>query len=283
MENDEILNNDPEIENAIPAAEPVTPEAENTQETEALPSDDGEDYGNLDICPNCLEPNTENLAVCKYCGMPLHKGVNPDAFAARETEEELAANRAAAVPEPPKKQKKQENGFRRVMPWLGLYLIYYAITGCFDINRQIKAAEAEGQTVNTTLAYASQAIWLAAGLMMAWPLIKKGYRKLRHLPDEEESEEQAETENTEASENAGAAADAERDENADALPNAAGEETETKVSDDEADEVSGQETNAEQAELSESTEEAPQEPDTAENRLINEDGTEEENADANWL
>ena len=76
MENNEVLNNEPDMENAVPEAEPVTPEA--------LPSEDGEDYGNLDICPNCLEPNTENLAVCKYCGMPLHQGADPDAFAAQE-------------------------------------------------------------------------------------------------------------------------------------------------------------------------------------------------------
>ncbi len=277
MENNEILNNDQDVENAVPAAELMSPDAESAQEAEALPSEDGEDYGNLDICPNCLEPNTENLAVCKYCGMPLHKGADPDAFAAKETEEELAANRAAAVPEPPKKQEKQENGFRRVMPWLGLYLIYYAITGCFDINRQIKAAEAEGQTVNTTLAYGSQVIWLAAGLMMAWPLIKKGWRKLRHLPDEDETE----TENTEVSEEAGAAA--EREESADVLPEAAGEEKEDEVSDDAADETSGQESNAEAAEPSGTMDDVPQDHDTAENRLINEDGTEEENADANWL
>ncbi|MBQ6503342.1 MAG: hypothetical protein IJI57_05465 [Flexilinea sp.] len=246
------------------------PGLDNTEETE--------EYANLDICPNCLEPNTENLAVCKYCGMPLHKGVDPDSFTAQETEEELAANRAAAVPEQPKKQKKQENGFRRVMPWLGLYLIYYAITGCFDINRQIKAAEAEGQTVNTALAYGAQVIWLAAGLLMAWPLIKKGWRKLRHLPDEDETEEQTETDNTEVSGETGTAA--ERDENSEALPEAAGEETGPEASGDEADETSELEADAEPADVND---EVPQEPDTTENRLINEDGTEEENADANWL
>ena len=281
MENDEILNNEADIENAVPAAEPVTRDTDSTQETEKLPSEDGDNYGNLDICPNCLEPNTEKLAVCKYCGMPLHQGADPDAFAAKETEEELAANRAAAVPEPPKKQKKQESGFRRVMPWLGLYLIYYAITGCFDINRQIKAAEAEGQTVNTALAYGSQVIWLAAGLMMAWPLIKKGYRKLRHLPDEDEAEEQVETENAEVSEEAETAA--ERGESADVLPEASGEETEGEGSDNGADDVTEQQANADPAAPSETTDDVPQDPDNTENRLINEDGTEEENADANWL
>ena len=281
MENNELLNNEPEIENVIPDAEPVSPEVETVQEPEALPSDDGEDYGNLDICPNCLEPNTENLAVCKYCGMPLHQGADPDTFTAQETEAELAANRAAAVPEPPKKQKKQENGFRRVMPWLGLYLIYYAITGFFDVSRQIKAAQAEGQPVNEGLAYFSQVIWLAAGLLMAWPLIKKGYRKLRHLPEEDEVEEQAETENAETAE-VTAAEDAE---SPDALPEAVTEETEADdvIDASDSDEVPEPETYAETAEPSEAPEELPQDADDAQNRLINEDGTEEENADANWL
>ena len=280
MENNELSNNEPEIENVIPDAEPVSSEAETVQEPEALPSDDGEDYGNLDICPNCLEPNTENLAVCKYCGMPLHQGADPDAFTAQETEAELAANRAAAVPEPPKKQKKQENGFRRVMPWLGLYLIYYAITGFFEVSRQIKAAQAEGQPVNEALAYFSQVIWLAAGLLMAWPLIKKGYRKLRHLPEEDEVEEQAEAGNAEAAEETEAAA--ENDETPDALPEAAAEEADVEEYVDEADEVPEPETYSEPAEPSEAAEELPQDDDT-QNRLINEDGTEEENADANWL
>ena len=145
---------------------------------------------NLEICPNCLEPNPDDLAVCSYCGMPLHP-VNEDKDAVMtEDEQTLAAARAEAVPTEKKPEKKKEqNGFRRVMPWIGLYLIYYAITGCFDMQRQIKAAQEAGQEVNTALAYFSQLIWFAAGLLMAWPLVKKGWRKLRHLPDEEEEEQ----------------------------------------------------------------------------------------------
>lgn len=182
MENDETLNKD------------------QASETDVIPSDSGEGTGNMDICPNCLEPNTEDLAVCKYCGMPLHQGADVEAYEMTESEEELARNRAEAVPEEKKPAKKQESGFRRVMPWLGLYLIYYAITGCIDINRQIKQAAEEGQTVNAPLAYGAQVIWFAAGVMMAWPLIKKGYRKLRHLPDPEETEEPAEAETAENAE-----------------------------------------------------------------------------------
>ena len=146
---------------------------------------------NLEICPNCLEPNDDDLAVCRYCGQPLNPDAEPaDLSAMPEDEKTLEANRAAAVPEK-KPAKKQESGFRRVMPWLGLYLIYYAITGCFDMRRQIKAAVEAGQEVNTLLAYLSQGIWFVAGLLMAWPLIKKGYRKLRHLPEEDEEPAEA--------------------------------------------------------------------------------------------
>ena len=157
---------------------------------------------NLDICPNCLEPNTENLAVCKYCGMPLRPGADPESFEKQETEEELAANRAAATPpESSKPKKKQEGGFRRVMPWLGLYIIYYAVTGIIDTSRRIKAAPEE--ISNPTLAYASWVIYIAAGLLMAWPLIMKGWRKLRHLPDPEEEAQEEAAENTDGGSAAG--------------------------------------------------------------------------------
>ena len=192
MENDEMNNNQLDSENIITGVENPVTETEPAPEVEALPPDVKESTGNLDICPNCLEPNTDDLAVCKYCGMPLHQGADAEEYVRQESEAELEANRAQAAPETKKPAKKQENGFRRVMPWLGLYLIYYAITGCFDVNRQIKAAEAEGQAVNAPLAYGAQVIWFAAGIMMAWPLIKKGYRKLRGIPEPEEVEESAE-------------------------------------------------------------------------------------------
>ena len=75
---------------------------------------------NLEICPNCLEPNDDDLAVCRYCGQPLNPNAEPaDLSAMPEDEKTLQANREAAVPEK-KPAKKQESGFRRVMPWLGL-------------------------------------------------------------------------------------------------------------------------------------------------------------------
>ena len=195
MENEEIKVEEQNPDAESSNVEEMTTKAEISPEKETLPSDINEETGNLDICPNCLEPNTEKLAVCKYCGMPLHQGADADEYVRQESEAELEANRAQAAPETQKPAKKQENGFRRVMPWLGLYLIYYAITGCFDVSRQIKAAEAEGQTVNAPLAYGAKVIWFAAGIMMAWPLIKKGYRKLRGIPEPEETEGSA-AENT---------------------------------------------------------------------------------------
>ena len=195
MENDEILTNEqtpetePETNEYVPAETKLNPEAD------ALPSDIGEEPGNLDICPNCLEPNTENLAVCKYCGRPLHQGADPEAYEMPESEATLAKNRAEAMPEENKPKKKQEGGFRRVMPWLGLYIIYYAITGIIETSHKEDVS-------NYYLAYGAWAIYIVAGVLMAWPLIMKGYRKLRNLPDPEETEEAEEQATEKTAENA---------------------------------------------------------------------------------
>ena len=212
MENNENLVNET-------GEEPVLNTTAAEQESEPISSDVSESTGNLDICPNCLEPNTEDLAVCKYCGMPLHQGAEADEFIMKAEEANLETNRAEAAKKKKKTVKKQESGFRRVMPWLGLYLIYYAITGFFDVKRQIQQAVEAGQPVNEKLAYFSQVIWLAAGLLMAWPLIKKGYRKLRHLPDPDEAE--AAEENAETTEGTEAEAETETGpdpESTDSLP-----------------------------------------------------------------
>lgn len=188
---------EPNEEMNITVSNPEVPEAEHPENPEAqLP----EGRYNLEICPNCLEANDEDLAVCKYCGQPLTPGSEViDSTAMPESEKELAANRAAAE-QANKPKKKQESGFRRVMPWLGLYLIYYAFTGV------IETAHTE-ELKDVKLAYLSWVIWFAAGILMSLPLWKKWYRKLRHLPEEDETEEAApETaENTEAE--AGEAAD----------------------------------------------------------------------------
>ena len=187
----------------------------------------------------------------------------------KESEEELAKNRAEAVPQDKKPAKKQESGFRRIMPWLGLYLIYYAITGCFDIKRQIQMAAEEGQTVNAPLAYGAQVIWFAAGVMMAWPLIKKGYRKIRHLPEEEEIEEQ------QAADPAETAEQTEADESSEIM--AADEETPETAS----------ETEMSEAEDFDEFPESPADPeeqtdDVIEAKLSDENGSEEDEK-ANWL
>ncbi len=188
--NNEIIpEQDPNTETALDSvldAEPVN-EAETETVSESIPGG----RANLEICPNCLEPNDEDLAVCRYCGMPLHPGAEADASAMPEDEETLAKARAEAVSEKKEEKKPQESGFRRVMPWLGLYLVYYAITGCFDIKRQIQQAVEEGQQVNSTVAYLSQGIWLIAGIIMAWPLIKKGWNKIHPSPEKPEEENTA--------------------------------------------------------------------------------------------
>ena len=239
-------------------------ELDSQQEETDLHSHIGEGTGNLDICPNCLEPNTDDLAVCKYCGMPLHQGADPDEFLIRENEAQMEAARREAAPEPKKPEKKQENGFRRVMPWLGLYLIYYAITGCIDMKRQIDQAQAEGQAVNVPLAYFSQAIWFAAGLLMAWPLIKKGYRKLRHLPEEDEVTENTPEENAEPA-----------DAVTGPMPEEQDEETFADIREDEAEELPAAQT--------EDPEVRPEEDPETETEAADEDGFEEEDADAKWL
>ena len=285
MESNELQNNDQPLEN-IPDGNQIIP-AETSENPEGLPSDIGEEGSNLDICPNCLEPNTDNLAVCKYCGMPLHQGADTEAFEMKESEEELAKNRAEASPEQKKPAKKQESGFRRVMPWLGLYLIYYAITGCFDIKRQIQMAAEEGQTVNAPLAYGAQVIWFAAGVMMAWPLIKKGYRKLRGLPPEEEAEEQQAADSAETAEQTEAAENREvMDADEEAGEPEADESGEIMDSDEETPENES-ETDMPEAEDFEELPEAPADPDeqpddVIEAKLSDENGSEEDEK-ANWL
>lgn len=154
------MNHEPENEMT------VVPETEPMQEQTA------EQLPNLTVCPNCLEPNTDGLAVCKYCGMPLHPGAENEDFVPPEDEMTLEANRREAAPEPKKtEKKKEESGFRRVMPWLGLYIIYYAITGIIQTSR-------EEELANPGLAYGSWAVYIVAGLLMAWPLIKKGWEKI---------------------------------------------------------------------------------------------------------
>ena len=235
MENDENLKNEAEMPLNPEESEKPQPEITADKELEALPSDVSEGNGNLDICPNCLEPNTDDLAVCKYCGMPLHQGADPDEYLMKAEAENLEANRAEAVPEEPKKPaKKEENGFRRVMPWLGLYIIYYAITGIIETSHQ-------EDLENPKLAYASWIIYIIAGVMLAWPLFKKGYRKLRHLPDPDEIEEEEDKtseENTSESDEEQAAGENHDDEVTEELP--AGEDFENKTEEDHQDDVTAE-------------------------------------------
>ena len=188
---------------------------------DAAPADETMPVGrfNLEICPNCLEPNDEDLAVCPFCGQPLTPGAEIDPAVMAEDEKTLKANREAAVSEEKEEKKPQENGFRRIMPWLGLYLIYYAVTGVFETahNEELK---------DVKLAYLSWVIWAAAGILMGWPLIKKGWNKIHPAP--EKPEETSDAPETEASGPAEyeeevpdeADEEADEDENSDETPDA---------------------------------------------------------------
>ena len=182
-----------------PEEEPLSEETVEIQEpAEAeVPAEAAEPVKNLDICPNCLEPNPDNLAVCPFCGQPLHPDVEVSAEEMPENPETLEANRQEAL-EAQQEDKKQvrENGFRRVMPYLGCYLIIDAIFNLIELSRQEELEQ-------PLLAYSSYLIFMAAGVLMAWPLIKKGINRLRPGTFKiDEPEEDAEPAGEDAEENA---------------------------------------------------------------------------------
>lgn len=153
-----------------------------------------EEKNNLTICPNCLEPNPDDLAVCKYCGMPLHPGAEPVELDGENadgltSEEELAENRAAAVPSSSSdgKEENRKNGFNSLMPFLGLYVLYSAYQTWKQLRAQIANPEA-GESVNPTLGYVTVAIYVVAGLLMLRPWIEKGISMIRGPKPEEPAE-----------------------------------------------------------------------------------------------
>lgn len=136
---------------------------------------------NLDICPNCLEPNRSDLANCEFCGMPLH----PDAAAADEgssvstdtaetsivsdgtvTTVETSDEAPAASEIPAEKPKKKENkGWSYAMRGFGIYIIFYAVS---EGVRHFKLEPGQERR----LGLISDVIYLVAGCLMAWPLLK---------------------------------------------------------------------------------------------------------------
>ncbi len=154
-----------------------------------------EEKNNLNICPNCLEPNPDDLAVCKYCGMPLHPGAEPVEINGENSdgltsEEEMAENRAAAVPSDEKKEENRKSGFNSIMPFLGLYVLYSAYQTWQQVRAQVADPET-AESVNPTLGYVSVAIYAVAGLLMLRPWIEKAIEMIRG-PKAEEGDKVAE-------------------------------------------------------------------------------------------
>jgi len=142
---------------------------------------------NLEICPNCLEPNEKDLANCAYCGMPLKKQTETagEVLSSESIEKPDSDNSdESAKPNPPKapaEEKKPNRGMAYAMRGMGIYLIFYAVT---EIPRSLKVEDPK----NRMLAIVSDIIYMVAGVMMAWPLFKD-YQKKRKEKKEKESAE----------------------------------------------------------------------------------------------
>ena len=132
---------------------------------------------NQEICPNCLEPNNDDLANCAFCGMPLHgnPGVVELPSDHADGNSEISPNPSTstkhdAEPTDPskgknKKDEKINRGFTYAMRGMGLYLVVYSIT---ELPRSLKLESPQDRK----LAVFGDIIYLVAGCLMAWPLLK---------------------------------------------------------------------------------------------------------------
>ena len=127
---------------------------------------------NLEICPNCLEPNAKDLANCAYCGMPLRPQTSetgeiiesPENRASgEETPEHETEQKKSA---PPQQAEKKKSNWTRVMRGMGLYLIVYAI---MELPRSFQLENPNDRT----LSIISNVIYIVAGGMLAWPMLKE--------------------------------------------------------------------------------------------------------------
>ena len=97
------------------------------------------DRDNLEICPNCLEPNEKDLANCAYCGMPLRKQTETagEALSSESTEKPDSDNSdESAKPNPPKAPAEEKKPNREwLMPCGDGYLFdFYAVTEIPDLK-----------------------------------------------------------------------------------------------------------------------------------------------------
>ncbi len=141
----------------------------------------------VEICPNCMEPNTAGQTNCAYCGMSLHAGENAENSAQELSADTSAAgtpgeadNTAPAKPQP----KKQNKGFTYAMRGMGIYLIVYAIS---EIPRSLKLEKPQDRT----LSLVSNVIYLIAGAMIAWPMLKEYLDKRKKAQSGDIEEETA--------------------------------------------------------------------------------------------
>jgi hypothetical protein len=134
---------------------------------------------NQEICPNCLEPNNDDLANCAFCGMPLHGNPGvvelPSDHEDGNTNSEISSDPSASIQgsvesadSPKGKSKKDDKinrGFTYAMRGMGLYLVVYSIT---ELPRSLKLENPQDRK----LAAFGDIIYLVAGCLMAWPLLK---------------------------------------------------------------------------------------------------------------
>ncbi len=143
---------------------------------------------NLEICPNCMEPNSEGSMNCAYCGKPMQETLADQADSLSESE---AANRgndgSAATDGQPADgntpRKKQEKGgrFYYLMRGMGVYLILTAFT---EIPRSLKIEDPK----NRNLALLSNLIYIIAGGLLVWPLVKDFLDKRKKKREEASAE-----------------------------------------------------------------------------------------------
>ncbi|NMA11635.1 MAG: hypothetical protein GX933_00410 [Chloroflexi bacterium] len=134
----------------------------------------------VEICPNCMEPNAVGQINCAYCGMSMHAEENTES-PAQEKSADASANGTPIEVEntaPAKSQpKKQNKGFTYAMRGMGLYLIVYAIS---EIPRSLKLEKQQDRM----LSLVSNVIYLIAGAMIAWPMLKEYLDKRKKAQSE---------------------------------------------------------------------------------------------------
>jgi len=150
---------------------------------------------NQEICPNCLELNNGDLANCAFCGMPLHADPESLEIQPENTDVNTIAGSSAnfntdkdnieIIDKPsadkPKNEKdeKTNRGFTYAMRGMGIYLVVYSVS---ELPRSFKIEDPQ----NRKLAILGDIIYLIAGCLMAWPLLKDYLQKRKEKQQKEE-------------------------------------------------------------------------------------------------